>query len=248
MCATSTVFLNDFLNRGSNTNQDVGGPFHHSGYFFVFNSFDDIIRLNGRQDLSPKSIVVHQFYSRWLLAALATAAMKMRDSVIALAGGGSGSKAVWPALPDKRLIWAIWHQKLPDRIAVSKIFVFYVSSPANTTLKSFALCILFWTHITTTHNIKIKEKLPTRVSWYHCTIVIMALSWGGHPDHRHHNHPGDKYIFNNGHCHSNDTITTIKAWSSLTRFVRKYVLSRYTCPCPLDSRYIFINNTCFPSN
>ncbi len=38
----------DFLNVGSDTNQDVSGPFHHFGYFLVFNSFGDTFCLNDR--------------------------------------------------------------------------------------------------------------------------------------------------------------------------------------------------------
>jgi hypothetical protein len=58
--------------------------------FFVLNSFDNIICLNDRQGIVPKHIVDQQFYSRQLLAALACVAAKMRASIIAQTGGGSG--------------------------------------------------------------------------------------------------------------------------------------------------------------
>jgi hypothetical protein len=46
MEAVLTVLLPYFLNIGGDSNHDVGGPFHHFGYFLVFNNFDDTISLN----------------------------------------------------------------------------------------------------------------------------------------------------------------------------------------------------------
>ncbi len=65
-------------------------PFLSFWPFFVFNSSDDKIYLNHRQDLVPIRIVNQHFNSCRLLAALARAAVKMRASVIARTGGGGG--------------------------------------------------------------------------------------------------------------------------------------------------------------
>ncbi len=53
----------DLLYVGGNSKHDVGIPFHHFGYFFVFNSFRDIICLNDRQGLDSIRVVDQQFYS-----------------------------------------------------------------------------------------------------------------------------------------------------------------------------------------
>jgi hypothetical protein len=71
--------------------------------------------LNNRQGLVPIRIVDEHFYSRRLLAALARAAVKMSASVIAELEGVAASKALWLALPAKRLIWAVRAQKLLER-------------------------------------------------------------------------------------------------------------------------------------
>jgi hypothetical protein len=85
-----TVLPLDFLNVGGSTNQDVGGPFHHFGYFFVYHSFDNIICSNDRQGLDSIHVVDQQFYSRQLFAALASMAMNFSTSVIVRIGGGRG--------------------------------------------------------------------------------------------------------------------------------------------------------------
>jgi Mor family transcriptional regulator len=56
----------------------------------AFTSFDDKICSNDQQDLVPKPIVDHQFYTRQLFTALVRKAKKIVASVIAQAGGGSG--------------------------------------------------------------------------------------------------------------------------------------------------------------
>jgi hypothetical protein len=91
----------DFLNVGGDTNPDVGGPFCHSGYFFVFNSFDDIICSNSRQGLAPICVADQQFYFRRLFAALASVGMNSGASIIARMEGVTVYKALWQALPAK---------------------------------------------------------------------------------------------------------------------------------------------------
>jgi hypothetical protein len=75
--------LPEFLYVGGKSKHDVGIPFHHFGYFFVFNSFRDMICLNDQQDLDFMRVVDQQFYSRRLFAALAGAVKNSVASVIA---------------------------------------------------------------------------------------------------------------------------------------------------------------------
>jgi hypothetical protein len=90
MEAEGMVLPPDLLNVGGGTNPDVGGPFRHFGYFFVYYSFDYIICSNDRQVLDSIRVVDHQFYSRRLFAALASMAMNFGASVIVQIGGGRG--------------------------------------------------------------------------------------------------------------------------------------------------------------
>jgi hypothetical protein len=62
--AAWTVLPPDFLNVASDTNQDVGGPFRHFGYFLVFISFGDTFCLNDRHGLDPIHVVNQPFYFR----------------------------------------------------------------------------------------------------------------------------------------------------------------------------------------
>ncbi len=71
-------------------NQDVGGPFHQCGYFFVYYSFGDIICSNDRQGLDSILVVDQQFYTRRLFAALASMVMNFGTSVIVRIKGGRG--------------------------------------------------------------------------------------------------------------------------------------------------------------
>ncbi len=55
------VLPQDFLYVSGDTNHKVGGPFHNFGYFFIFNSFDDIICSNDRQDLNIDVLSTNSF-------------------------------------------------------------------------------------------------------------------------------------------------------------------------------------------
>ncbi len=88
--AAWTVLLPDLLNVGSDTNQDLGGPFRHFGYFLVFNSFGDTFCLNDQHGLDPICVVDQQFYFRRLFTALASVATNSGTTVIARIGGGHG--------------------------------------------------------------------------------------------------------------------------------------------------------------
>jgi hypothetical protein len=88
--AAWTVLPPDLLNVGGNTNQDVGGSFHHFGYFLVFNSFGDTFCLNDRHGLDPIRVVDQQFYFHRLFTALVSVATNSGASVIARIGGGHG--------------------------------------------------------------------------------------------------------------------------------------------------------------
>jgi hypothetical protein len=85
-----TVLTPDLLNISGDTNQDVGGPFCHFGYFLVFNSFGDTFCLNDRHGLDPIHVVDQQFYFRRLFTALASVATNSGASFIARIGGGHG--------------------------------------------------------------------------------------------------------------------------------------------------------------
>jgi hypothetical protein len=89
MEAALTALPPDFWNIGNDTNHEVGSPFHHFGYFFVFNRFDNIMGSNDWQGLDPVGVVDQQFYSYQLFAALTSARMKFSTSVIARIGGGT---------------------------------------------------------------------------------------------------------------------------------------------------------------
>jgi hypothetical protein len=85
--AALTVLSPGFRNVCRDSKDQGGDRFHHFGYFFVFNSFDDTICSNDRQDLVPARIVDQQFYSCRLFATLACAMTKIH-AFIARTGGG----------------------------------------------------------------------------------------------------------------------------------------------------------------
>jgi hypothetical protein len=76
MCAILMDSLLIFLNGGGDNNQDVDGPFHHFGYFYM-NSFDESIVLVVRHTLVHIAFSVNDIISHWLSAALASEMTKL---------------------------------------------------------------------------------------------------------------------------------------------------------------------------
>jgi hypothetical protein len=121
--AALMVLPPDFLNGGSKCNQDISSPFHHLVIFC-----HEQLKWSTMFDfLSGFYTSLHCRLTVLFLLTFCSPGRngdKLSASVIAQTGGAV-SKAVWLALPAKRLIKAGWSPLEPvsQRIAVFKMYV-----------------------------------------------------------------------------------------------------------------------------
>ncbi len=116
----------DFLNSGFESKHNVCGHFHQ------FSSLTALMQV-----LVLKCIVDQQFCSCRLFAALVSASMKMRTSVIARTIGGSGFKLFWLALQAKQLIKLVVFRSCKTENSCLQNICLYATSLGPTVFKLF---------------------------------------------------------------------------------------------------------------